>query len=101
MKPLSDQVVGEANQLIGKEGMGSGDYAAAARFGGEAARYFRAAGIEREAKQCDRLSLEVLVRKRRELFGKPAAVDNRAPVGDQREAGRLLHQPSAASRFSA
>ena len=100
-EPLGDEVVGEADDLVGEEGIGCGDDPAAPGLGGEAARNLVAARFERRAEQRGRLALEIVVRQRAEPVGDRAAVDDRAPVGDQREARRLPHQPSAASRFSA
>ncbi len=101
MDTLRDKVISEANKLVGQEGVGSGDHPTTAGLKGEAAGNFLAAQFQRGTQQVGRVAVQVRVRKVANLFGDGTAIDDRSPVGDQSKAGRLAHQPSAASRFKA
>ena len=101
MEPLSDEVEGEADDLVCQEGVGGGDHPAATGLDGEPPRNLASARLEHGFELCRRLPLEICVRQPLQLPGDRPAVDDCAPVGNQREARRLFHQPSAASRFSA
>ena len=76
-------------------------WAAASGLDGQAPGNFGAARIQRGAKNVRRLTLQIIIRKRAQPLCDGAAVDDRAPIGDEREARRLPHQRSAARRFSA
>ena len=87
-------VEGEANDLVGQEGVGGGGLAARIGPGVETARDLGPPGGQRLLEHRRRR-----VRGRSERVGEGAPVDDRPFVGDGGEAGR--HQPSPAeSRFS-
>jgi hypothetical protein len=96
-----NQIVSEADELIGKETIGGSYHPAAPGLLGKAAGNFRSAIIERAPQQLDRVVAKAVGGKMLQLVGQCAAIDDGAPVWDQRKSGRLSHQPSATSRFSA
>ena len=100
MDALGDEVIGQADDLVRQEAIGSRDDPASAGLGRKPASDLGASLIESRAEQGGRLCLELLGWEALQLVGQRPAVDDRAPVGNQRESRRLLH-PSAASRFSA
>src|SRR5690349_3855484 len=94
---LRNEVVGEAHELIVKEGGGASRGAAVARLDGQPPRDLVAAMFESAAEDGRRFADDLFAGLQcRQPVGNPAAVDDRAPVVDIEEA----HQPcSEASLF--
>ncbi len=97
---LRDQVIGQTDDLVRQETVGSSDDPTSAGLGREAPSDLGSAVVDRGAQEHGRLGLEVLGCKPLQLIGQLPAIDDRAPVGDQLVAWRLSH-PSAAIRFNA
>lgn len=94
MDASGHQIIGEPDDLVGEEAVGSCGHAATTRFGGKAPGDDASSLIEREAEQIGGVRLQALGRQRLQPVGEGSAVDDFPPVCNQRIALRLVHLSS-------